>query len=173
MTSILKSDVTDEENDMSIHKTVKEAWKANDRVNEVLLEHLTPDMLNAQTPGGGYTVARHLAHMTETKVFFGIKLNDTVSQLPSLFVNEKEMIPETNLAQIKDVMRQTSKTILETSETTDGKGNLPQLSTEAYLIHMMIHDGHHRGQILLALKTAGHPLPNEDLFWQPLNNEYA
>jgi uncharacterized damage-inducible protein DinB len=156
---------------MSVTQTVKEAWEANDKVNKILLEHLTSDMLNARTPGGGYTVARHIAHMTETKVFFGIKLNDTLSQLPSLFVNEKEFIPETNLAQIKDVMRQTSKGILETSENAKDKGNLPQTSIEAYLIHMMIHDAHHRGQILLALKTAGHPLPNEDLFWQPLNNE--
>ncbi len=158
---------------MALNQTVKESWEANEQVNKVLLEHLRPEMLKAQTPGGGYTVARHLAHMTETKVFFGIKLNDTVSQLPSLFVNEKEFIPETNLAQIKDVMKQTSKTILEASESTDGKGDLPQTSTEGFLIHMMIHDGHHRGQILLALKTAGYPLPNEEAFWKPLNNEYA
>jgi uncharacterized damage-inducible protein DinB len=156
---------------MSVSQTVKESWQANDKVNKVLLEHLTPEMLNAQTPGGGYTVARHLAHMTKTKVYFGVKLNDTLQQLPSLFVNEKERIPETNLAQIKDVMRQTSQRILEVADNAQDKGNLPQVSIEAYLIHMMIHDGHHRGQILLALKTAGHPLPDEDLFWQPLNNE--
>jgi uncharacterized damage-inducible protein DinB len=157
---------------MPITQTVKEAWEANDKVNKVLLEHLTPDMLQAQTPGGGYTVARHIAHMTKTKVYFGSKLNESLRQLPSLYNNEKELTPETNLAQIKDVMRQTSQKILEASENTDGKGDLPQTSTEGFLIHMMIHDGHHRGQILLALKTAGHPLPNEDLFWQPLNNEF-
>jgi uncharacterized damage-inducible protein DinB len=155
---------------MPVNETVKEAWKANDQVNEVLLEHLTPKMLNAQTPGGGYSVARHLAHMTRTKKYFGMKLNETLGALPDLHDKATDVV-ETNLAHIKDVMRQTSKTILETSETTNGKGDLPQPSTEAYLIHMMIHDGHHRGQILLALKTAGHPLPNEDAFWQPLNNE--
>lgn len=156
---------------MSVSQTVKEAWQANEQVNKVLLEHLTPEMLKAQTPGGGYTVARHIAHMTKTKVYFGSKLNDTLQQLPSLFVNEKEPTPETNLAQIKDVMRQTSQRILEVADNAQDKGELPQVSIEAYLIHMMIHDGHHRGQILLALKTAGHPLPDEDLFWQPLNNE--
>jgi uncharacterized damage-inducible protein DinB len=156
---------------MAVSETIKEAWQANDQVNEVLLEHLTPEMLNAQTPGGGYTVARHLAHMTGTKKFFGVKLSETLRTLPDLHDKTTDVV-ETNLAQIKDVMKQTSNKILETSETTDGKGNLPQLSTEAFLIHMMIHDGHHRGQILLALKTAGHPLPNEDTFWQPLNNEH-
>jgi uncharacterized damage-inducible protein DinB len=158
---------------MLVTQNVREAWQANEKVNKLLLEHLTHDMLNAQTPGSGYSVARHIAHMTKTKVYFGIRLDETLQQLPSLFTNEKEFIPETNLAQIKDVMRQTSQKILETAENADNKGDLPQTSVEGYLIHMMIHDGHHRGQILLALKTAGHSLPNEDLFWQPLNNEYA
>jgi uncharacterized damage-inducible protein DinB len=155
---------------MSVNKTVKEAWQANEQVNKILLEHLTPDMLNAQTPGGGYTVARHIAHMTGTKKFFGAMLDDSLKTLPDLHDKITDKV-ETNLAQIKDVMRQTSKKILETSEAANDKGDLPQTSVDAYLIHMMIHDGHHRGQILLALKTAGHPLPNEDLFWQPLNNE--
>jgi uncharacterized damage-inducible protein DinB len=158
---------------MSVTQSIKEAWEANDKVNKILLEHLTSEMLGAQTPGGGYTVARHIAHMTKTKVYFGSKLDESLKQLPSLYSNEKELIPETNLAQMKDVMRQTSQRILESAETAKDRGDLPQTSIVGFLIHMMIHDGHHRGQILLALKTAGHPLPNEDLFWQPLNNEYA
>jgi hypothetical protein len=38
---------------MSASPPVREAWQANVRVNQVLLEHLTPEMLEAQTPGGG------------------------------------------------------------------------------------------------------------------------
>jgi uncharacterized damage-inducible protein DinB len=159
------------ENEMAVSGTIKEAWEANDKVNKILLEHLTPDMLDAQTPGGGYTVARHLAHMTRTKKYFGMKLSEPLTALPDLHDRATDKV-ETNLAHIKDVMRLTSQRILETSESTNGKGDLPQTSTEGFLIHMMIHDGHHRGQILLALKTAGHSLPNEDLFWQPLNNEF-
>jgi uncharacterized damage-inducible protein DinB len=112
--------------------------------------------------------------MTGTQKFWGKKLNDNLGTLPNLFDerNEKEFIAETNLAQIKDVMRQTNKKLLETAENAKDKGELTHVSVEMFLIHMMIHDAHHRGQILLALKTAGHALPNEDLFWQPLNNEY-
>jgi uncharacterized damage-inducible protein DinB len=157
-----------------VSQTVREAWQANERVNKILLEHLTSDMLSSQTPGGGYTVAQHLAHMTATQKFWGKKLNSDLGILPNLFDerNEKEFIAETNLAHIKDVMRQTSQRILESAEAAKDKGDLSQTSLEGFLIHMMIHDGHHRGQILLALKTAGYALPNEDLFWQPLNNEY-
>lgn len=43
----------------------------------------------------------------------------------------------------------------------------PHASADADLMHMMIHGAHHRGQIRLALKTAGHPLPDEDAMWGP------
>ena len=88
---------------MAITQTVKEAWEANDKVNKVLLEYLTSEMLNAQTPGGGYTVAQHLAHMTRTKKYFGMKLSGTLKALPDLHDTTTDRI-ETNLAQIKDVM---------------------------------------------------------------------
>lgn len=157
---------------MAVSETIKEAWQANDQVNEVLLEHLTPEMLAAKTPGGGYTVAQQLAHMTGTKKFWGMKLSDTLQQLPNLFdETKKEFIAETNLAHIKEVMRQTSKKILETAESAKDKGDLTHPSVEMFLIHMMLHDAHHRGQILLALKTSGKALPNEDMFWNPLNQE--
>jgi hypothetical protein len=38
---------------MSIDTSVKEAWAANEKMNKILLEHLTNDMLSSQTPGGG------------------------------------------------------------------------------------------------------------------------
>jgi uncharacterized damage-inducible protein DinB len=158
---------------MAISQTVKEAWEASHKMNKLLLEHLNSDMLSAQTPGGGYTIAQQLAHMTGTQKFWGKRLSSDVGILPNLFDerNEKEFIAETNLAQIKDVMRQTSQRLLETAESAKDKGELTHASVEMFLIHMMIHDAHHRGQILLALKIAGHPLPNEDMFWNPLNRE--
>ena len=56
---------------MSVSPAVREAWATNARVNDVLLAHLTPAMLDAQTPGGGYTVARHVAHVISTVQYWG------------------------------------------------------------------------------------------------------
>ena len=41
-----------------VSESVKKAWQANGKVNAVLLEHLTPEMLSARMPGGGYTLER-------------------------------------------------------------------------------------------------------------------
>ena len=151
---------------MAVSQTTKESWQISEQMNRVLLEYLTPDMLLAQTPGKGYSVAQHLAHMTEAKKFWGSMLNENVSELPNLSDDRNgEFIAETNLAQIKDVFRQTHKTILESAESASDKGKLPYPSIDVYLTHLMVHDAHHRGQILLALKTASYPLPNEGTLW--------
>jgi uncharacterized damage-inducible protein DinB len=151
---------------MAISESVKEAWLVNDKVNKVLLEHLTPDMVEAKTPGGGYSVAQHLAHMAEAQKFWNAMLNEEqANTLPELF--KEELVAETNLAQIKDVFRQTSKVTLGLVENINDKGDFPYASLDTYLIHLIAHDAHHRGQILLALKTAGHKLPNEGALWGP------
>ncbi|MGL4612058.1 MAG: DinB family protein [Trueperaceae bacterium] len=149
---------------MAISESVKESWCINDKVNKVLLEHLTAEMVEAQTPGEGYSVAQHLAHMAEARKFWSAMLDEEgTKQLPDLFKNER--LAETNLAQIKDVFRQTSSVTLGLAETATDTKHFPYTSLDVYLIHLIAHDAHHRGQILLALKTSGHALPSEGALW--------
>lgn len=154
---------------MAVSKAVQEAWQVNDRVNNILLDHLEPEMLQAPTPGGGWSVLQQLAHMAEAKKFWDALLNEEqVGTLPSLF---EGVNAETNLVQLKDVFRQTSKVTLELAKGTTDLGNFPYASVDSYLIHLIAHDAHHRGQILLALKTAGYLLPDEGVFWGPWRSE--
>jgi uncharacterized damage-inducible protein DinB len=44
---------------------------------------------------------------------------------------------------------------------------LPQLSLEHFVIHLFVHDAHHRGQIILALKTSGFARPDDEPIWWP------
>ncbi len=152
---------------MGISAHVREAWRINDSVNGVLLGHLTAEMLHAQTPGGGYSTAQHLAHLTEAKKFWGEMLDKSIGTLPDLVddMSGADFVAETDLARIQEVMGQTSQRLLESAERADGKGDLPYSSVEVFLIHLVAHDSHHRGQILLALKTAGHSLPDEGALW--------
>ncbi len=158
-----------------ISPEIEFAWNTNNAVNAVLLEHLTPDMLNAITPGGGYTVAQHLAHMVECTKGWGMQLEtENLEKLPDLYSNydtDTGMFDaEMNLEQIKSVMTQTKSLVLETAKNAVSKGNLPHSSPAQFLMHMAMHDAHHRGQILLALKTNGFALPDENSFWLPLRS---
>ena len=119
-------------------------------------------MLNAQTPGGGYTVAQHLAEMTEAKKAWGLRLDENLETLPDLFDTTADaFIAEEDLTRIRDVMTETESAVLGAAQKEPGgaKGRLPHANAEALLIHLMVHDAHHRGQILLALKTSGYVLP--------------
>jgi uncharacterized damage-inducible protein DinB len=155
-----------------IHIEISKAWAANNAVNNELLAYLTSPMLEAVTPGGGYTVAQHLAHMTECIKGWGMELEEgRLKDLPDLYSNYDPgtgmFDAETDLDRIKSVMTQTRDAALATAEHATGTGKLPHDSAGAFLLHMLVHEAHHRGQILIALKTAGHPLPNEEAMWLP------
>jgi uncharacterized damage-inducible protein DinB len=149
------------------------AWQTNQAVNEVLLSHLTTEMLQAGTPGGGYNVAQHLAHMVECTKGWGMQLEPSqLEKLPDLYSNYD---PETgnfdaemDLEQIKTVFKQTRDALLHTAQNATNNGNLPHNSPSQLLFHMAIHDAHHRGQILLALKINGFLLPDDAALWLPL-----
>ena len=160
-------------------RSIYGAWQANARVNHELLNHLTEEMLDAQTPGGENSVAQHLAHMAGVMKDWGSRLDAQLDTLPDLYNAEADtyfsdtFIAEKNLARVRDVMTETEQAVLEVvqSKPEGDRGTLPHPSAAAFLIHMMIHDAHHRGQILLALKTAGYLLPDEDRFWGPWKGE--
>jgi len=142
-----------------------------------LLEHLTPEMLDARTPGGGYSVALHLAHLVGVTKYWGSRLDKNLGELPNLFTLREDLdeddpqayIPETDLTRIRKVLKETAEAAQDTvHRVAEGfTGGLPHSNPDAFLIHMMVHDAHHRGQVLLALKTSGYPLPDEDAMWAP------
>ena len=147
---------------------VREAWLANNKVNTVILEHLTPEMLSIQTPAGGYTIAQHLADMANAPKYWASKLESAdINALGNLFdESAEEFIPEMDLERIRQVFQDTTEVILKELENDDGS-RLVHKSIESYMIHMLVHDAHHRGQILITLKIAGHSIPDEDAVWMP------
>ncbi len=156
-----------------ISPEIEFAWNTNNAVNQVLVQHLTPVMLEAGTPGGGYSVAQHLAHMVECTKSWGMELEaGELKDLPDLYSNYDNdtgmFDAEMNLERIRAVMTQTRDLVLETAKKAVGTGKLPHSSPAQFLMHMAMHDAHHRGQILLALKTNGFALPEERAFWIPL-----
>ena len=140
------------------------AWNANAEINDVLLKHLTPAMLEASTPGGGQTVGQHLTHMLECLKYWTGELEaGAVKDVP-------ESDAETNPTRIRSVMKETYGAVLATALNAKDKGNLPHATVGKFLMYTVAHDSHHRGQILLALKTNGHALPDEAAMWQPWNS---
>ncbi|GAA5535156.1 DinB family protein [Deinococcus aluminii] len=150
------------------------AVEANSRVNDVLCAHLTPEMMRAQTPGGGMTVAQHLAHMAGVTQEWLSQLDEgAASPLPVLYEGTLwgNFTAQEDPARAAEVLREVWTTALDTATHADGTGNLSHPSAAQFLLHMLTHDAHHRGQVLLALKGSSFPLPDEDALWGPLRGE--
>jgi uncharacterized damage-inducible protein DinB len=154
--------------------TLVTAVEAGSRVNDVLCAHLTPETMRAQTPGGGMTVAQHLAHMAGVTREWLSQLDAGAAEpLPVLYddTREDEFVAQEDPGRAAEVLRAVWGTALETAINAQDTGRLPHPSTAQFVTHMLIHDAHHRGQVLLALKCSGLPLPDEDAMWGPLRGE--
>jgi uncharacterized damage-inducible protein DinB len=152
----------------SLSPTLQDSWNANNASNDALLEHLAPEMLEAKTPGEGWTVGQHLSHMIGFYKWFSISFDSSLKSLPDLFDPEAEEQTFTgNLEQVRTVWPQTRDAVFNAIKNATDKGGLPQLSIEHYVIHIFVHDAHHRGQIMLALKTSGFATPNDEVIWYP------
>lgn len=150
------------------------AWESNQRVNIFMLDHLTDlAMLKAVTPGGGFTVEQHLGHMIEVLASWTHQLDPAATtDVPDLFdLKTRTFVTEPSLERIRQIWNQMSAATWDAASKATSTGQLSHVSVPQFLVHMMIHDAHHRGQVLIALKVAGFPLPNEDEMWDPLNDE--
>lgn len=154
---------------MSISPSVKEAWEINSQINQSVLRHLTPEMLTAKTPGGGFSVAEHLVEVLYTPKYFGLKFApERLKDLPNLLeVDGDGFVVESDLEKFREAAPAIARSVLEAAEAATDKGDLPHTDVNTYLIHMMVHDAHHRGQLFLALKTNGYSLPDDTLIWNP------
>jgi len=157
-----------------LQDVLRTAAEANRRVNDVLCTHLTPGMMRATTPGGGLTVAQHLAHMAGVTKFWLSELDgEAAAPLPVLYDTSREdvFLAQEDPARAAEVLRELHSAALQTVLQAGDRGQLSHPTPAQFLLHMHTHDAHHRGQILLALKTAGFTLPDEDAMWGPLRGE--
>jgi len=123
-----------------------------------------------RSPGGGFTVAQHVAHMVAVTKFWGSLIDaERLEPLPDLADDDGDsFVAEQDLGRIRAVLERTAAAARAASEAhPEGASESPHADADSYLVHMLVHDAHHRGQILLALKTSGHPLPDEEALWAP------
>ncbi len=154
---------------MKIGPSVRAAWGRNLEVNRALVGHLTPEMLGARTSGGGFSVAQHLSHIVGVTKFWGAySIRSGSRRYPTcttLMAIHSRMAPKW------------TRSAFWTCSRPPRRSRWPQLKLahrglmrcrtrmRTYLVHMIVHDAHHRGQILLALKASSFPLPDEGALW--------
>ena len=138
------------------------AFNTNNRINQYLIDNLPQEAWNAAPPGGkGRSIPAIVAHMHNVRVMW-LKAANKEGEIPEQ-LNRAKVTPKQAL-QAMEKSRQALCVVISRALEGDGrvKGFRPDVA--GFLGYLISHDAHHRGQISMLARQAGHPLPQKAMF---------
>jgi uncharacterized damage-inducible protein DinB len=133
-----------------------ETWDIHNRINLYLLDSVAPAALASLSASKGRTVGEQFAHLHNVRLMW-LK-SAAADLLTGLAKVEKEQAGDQKLLRRSlELSGVAIKSLLTRSAADDKvKGFKPHAA--AFLGYLISHESHHRGQIVLSLKQAGHPV---------------
>ena len=169
-----------------IREVLLEIYAANDRMNQVLLEHLEARAWRAKPPGlkqrGGRTIAAIFAHLHNSRLVW-LKRSAPHLKCPARFDPHRCTLRQTAIAHRRSAARCLAMLEEALSENPDRRVTkffrdswMPIWPAGATMFaYMFAHEAHHRGQVIALAKQLGYPLPAYDAsiwrwdkFWEEL-----
>ena len=146
----------------SLPESLLNAFDTNDRVNQYLIENLPAAAWRAEPPGGkGRTIAAIVAHMHNVRVMW-LKAAAKGSKIPDQL--DRSSVTASQASKALEQSKSALTAVLKSALDGDGrvKGFRPDVA--GFVGYLIAHDAHHRGQIAMLARQAGHPLPQKAMF---------
>jgi uncharacterized damage-inducible protein DinB len=139
-----------------------DSWEINNRINIYLLNSIDDDKLEAKLMNKGRSAGEQLAHLHNVRLMWlqvsAPELLKKVKKIEKENSHDKKLIVK-SLEQSGKVMAEFLKSAFEAGKV---KGFKPH--PEAFLSYLIAHEAHHRGQVLLALKSNGVKLDQKIIY---------
>jgi len=139
-------------------------FAANDRMNQLLIEHLDPAAWTAKPPGKVRTIVAIFTHMHNVRAKW-VRLSAPHLKVPRLLNRARctrdearEALAE-SAARCAEMLADAAEGRIETFRR-DGWAP-PWPAGLAMLSYMLTHEAHHRGQICMLAHQLGFPLPQK------------
>lgn len=140
-----------------------DSWERNNTILVNLLRAIPEDRLDIRPMQDSPSIAELFSHIHYVRLVF--VQEDAPEFLPAeAAVPEKEWTAEYDRARMEQMLNQSAKAVRDAVKgrlDADRQMDLHYDHPSLLLQHMIWHEGYHHGQIKLALKLAGHPIPNE------------
>lgn len=142
-------------------------FAANERMNQMLLEHLNPAAWQGRPPGNVRTIAAIFTHVHNVRTKW-IRLNAPQLKVPPQ-LNRARCTPQ----QARESLAESAARCAEmlASALGGGENRIATFRRDGWsqpwpvgmemLCYMLAHEAHHRGQVCLLAHLLGFPLPKE------------
>ena len=163
-------------------RSAVQIFAANDRMNQLLLEHLDPAAWKAKPPGNTRTIAAIFTHMHNVRCKW-IRLTAPHLKLPQKLSRSKCAPPQARAGLAESAARcaeMLAEALGGNNESRikkfrrDGWGQPSPVGVEM-LCYMLSHEAHHRGQVCMLAHQLGFRLPSKitaDIWnWEKLWND--
>ena len=148
-----------------IGRTAVRIFAANERMNQMLLEHLDPATWRAKPPGNVRTIAAIFIHMHNVRTKW-IRLTAPQLKVPAQLSRTHCTLQQARVGLAESAAR--CEEML--TEALDGSGRVETFLRDGWakpwpvgpemLCYMVAHEAHHRGQVCMIAHQLGFPLSN-------------
>ncbi|HVG41587.1 MAG TPA: DinB family protein [Chitinophagaceae bacterium] len=139
-----------------------ETWHIHNRINLYLIAGIDENHFTAISASKGRTVGEQWAHIHNVRLMW------LKASAPNLLVGINKIEKEQSITkeQVTSKLSASATAIATLLEKgfTDGKIKGFKPHPAAFLGYLISHESHHRGQIMLTLKQAGHPVDKKTAF---------
>ncbi|HTC47528.1 MAG TPA: DinB family protein [Candidatus Aquilonibacter sp.] len=149
-----------------LNQAAVQIFAANERMNQMLIEHLDPAAWSAKPSGKSRSIAAIFTHMHNVRCKW-VRLTAPHLKVPRQ-LNRAHCTPRQARAALAESAARCSEML---AEALGGRGRVEKFLRDGWakpwpvgpemLCYMIAHEAHHRGQVCMLAHQFGYKLPNQ------------